>query len=198
MLSCPVPEHVAVPARIPVFLTKLLSNVVENPCPASIRPLYEVMEGLLSNSHLIKLLPNDLMETFQREGTKVLRTLNDPLETLLSLATFARIRRLWRPTTERGHEPQWLANICQIFGPRRASKTLDLIITSAVMACSSSSNEYKQENRTLLVRLAIEICYEIDEERKKEWLSANSAKLVKLCDKLRHPEIDAELQVMVS
>lgn len=187
---------------MPIFLTKLLNNVVENPSSAKIRPLYEAMEGLLSNSDLIKLLPTDLMETFQREGTKILRNLNDPLGTLLSLATFARIRRLWQPASKEGNHddepPRWLANICQIFGPKSACKTLDLVIISAVMACSTSTtNQYTPDDRILLVKLAIEICREIDEEHKKTWLSANSAKLAKLCDKLRRPEIEGDLQFMV-
>lgn len=157
------------------------------------------MEGLLSNSDLIKILPNDLMENFQREGTKILRNLNNPLETLLSLATFARIRRLWRPinSDNREHQPQWLTNINQIFGLKSAAKTLDLVVISAVMACSNSCSGYTHEERVTLLELAIEISHSIDEDQRKTWISANSAKLAKLCDKLRRPDIDAEIQVIV-
>lgn len=197
MLSSPLPRNLAAPARIPVFLTKLLSDVAQDPCAARIKPLYDVMKGLLSNADLIRLLPNDLMEAFQREGTKILRNLNDPLGTLLSLATFTRIRKLWRPRDNTQKQPQWLANICQIFEIKSCNKTLDLVVISAVMACSPSSNGYTLNERTLLVRLAIEICHEIDDELRKIWLSANSPKLSKLCEKLKRPDIDAELQVTV-
>lgn len=197
MLSTPLPYNIAAPARVPVFLTKLLSDVAQNPCAAKIKPLYDVMQGLLSNADLIQLLPNNLMEAFQREGTKVLRNLNDPLGTLLSLATFTRIRKLWKPRDSTQKQPQWLANICQIFGPKSSNKTLDLVVISAVMACSTSSNGYTLSERILLVRLAIEICHEIDDELRKNWLSANLPKLAKLCEKLKRPDIDAELQVTV-
>ncbi|EED13833.1 conserved hypothetical protein [Talaromyces stipitatus ATCC 10500] len=195
MLSNPLPQSIAVPARVPVFLTKLLNDVSQSPCAAKIKRLSDVMQGLLSNAELIQLLPNDLMESFQREGSKILRNLNDPLGTLLSLATFIRIRKLWKPRDSTQKQPQWLANICQIFGAKSSNKTLDLVIISAVMTCSTSSNGYTPEERTMLVRLAIEICHEIDEDLKKTWLSANSSKLAKLCEKLKRPDIDAELQV---
>jgi hypothetical protein len=197
LLSNPLPQNIAAPARVPVFLTKLLSDVAQNPCAAKIKPSYDVMQGLLSNADLIQLLPDDLMEAFQREGTKILRNLNDPLGTLLSLATFTRIRKLWKPRDSTQQQPQWLANICQIFGPKSSSKTLDLVVISAVMACSTSSNGYTLGERVLLVRLAIEICHEIDEELRKTWLGANSPKLAKLCEKLKRPDINAELQVTV-
>lgn len=196
MLSNPLPENISVPAQVPVFLNKLLSDVAQNPCAAKLKPLCDVMQGL-SNADLIQLIPNNLMEAFQREGTKILRNLNDPLSTLLSLATFTRIRKLWKPTNSTQENPQWLANICQIFGPKSSNKTLDLVIISAVMACSTSSNGYTLNERILLVKLAMEICHEIDEDLRKTWLSANSSKLAKLCEKLKQPDINAELQVTV-
>ncbi|KUL85279.1 hypothetical protein ZTR_07956 [Talaromyces verruculosus] len=195
LLSNPLPQNIAAPAQVPVFLTKLLGDVAQNPCAAKIKPLYDVMQGLLGNADLIQLLPNDLMEAFQHEGTKILRNLNDPLGTLLSLATFTRIRKLWKPRDTTQRQPQWLGNICQIFGPKSSNKTLDLVVISAVMACSTSSNGYILNERILLVRLAIEICHEIDDELRRTWLSANSPKLAKLCEKLKRPGIDAELQV---
>jgi hypothetical protein len=197
MLSNPLPENISVPARVPVFLNRLLSDVAQNPCAAKLKPLYDIMQGLLSNADLIQLIPNDLMEAFQREGTKILRNLSDPLGTLLSLATFTRIHKLWKPRNSAQEQPQWLANICQIFGPKSSNKTLDLVVISAVMACSTSSNGYMLNERTLLVRLAIEICHEIDEDLRKTWLSANSSKLAKLCEKLKQPDINAELQMTV-
>lgn len=197
MLSNPLPENIAVPAQVPVFLNKLLSDVAQNPCAAKLKPLCDVMQGLLSNADLIQLIPHNLMEAFQREGTKILKNLNDPLGTLLSLATFARIRKLWKPSNSTQEKPQWLGNICQIFGPKSSNKTLDLVVISAVMACSTSSNGYTLNERILLVRLAMEICHEIDEDLRKTWLSANSSKLAKLCEKLKQPDINAELQVTV-
>ncbi|KAL3703961.1 hypothetical protein TMatcc_009651 [Talaromyces marneffei ATCC 18224] len=195
MLSSPLSPNIAAPVRVPVFLTKLLSDVAQNPCAAKIKPLCDVMQGLLSNADLIQLIPNDLMEAFQREGTKILRNLNDPLGTLLSLATFTRIRKLWKPRDSTQKQPQWLTNICQIFGPKSSNKALDLVVISAVMACSTSSNGYTINERIFLVRLATEICHEIDEDLRKTWLSTNSPKLGKLCEKLKRPDINAELQV---
>lgn len=185
------------PARIPLFLTTLLQKMVQEPCARTIRPLYEVVEGFIGNSNILKILPNDLMATFQLESTKILRSLNDPMASLLCLATFARIRRLWQPTENEPYMPSWLENIFQILGPKRSAKTLDLVFISAIMACSSSCSGYSPQERVFLVRLTIEICENFDEELKRLWLATNSSKVVKLCDKLRRPEIDEGLQMMV-
>lgn len=155
------------------------------------------MQGLLSNEGLLQLMPESLMSTFQRESTMILKSLNDPLATLLSLATFARIRRLWKPKNDSGTQPQWLEKICLVFGPKSSNKTLDLVIIGAIMACSSSSTNLAPSERVLLVRLAIEICHEIDEELRKTWLKAHSQKLVKLCEKVKRTDIDPELRVLV-
>lgn len=197
ILSSSIPESTAVPARIPLFLTKLLQNMVQEPCARTIRPLYEVVEGFIGNSNILKILPNDLMATFQVEATNILRSLNDPMGSLLCLATFARIHRLWQPTGNDPYMPTWLENIFQILGPKRAAKTLDLVFISAIMACSSSCSGYSSQERVFLVRLAVEICDNFEEELKRSWLGKNSPKVAKLCDKIRRPNIDRDLQMMV-
>lgn len=171
--------------------------MVQEPCTRTIRPLYEVVEGLIGNSNILKILPIDLMATFQLESTKILRSLNDPMASLLCLATFARIRRLWQPTENEPYMPTWLENIFQILGPKRSAKTLDLVFISAIMACSSSCSGYPPPERVFLVQLAVEICENFDEGLKRSWLATNSPKVIKLCDKLQRPEIGQDLQMMV-
>ncbi|KAH8703721.1 hypothetical protein BGW36DRAFT_404049 [Talaromyces proteolyticus] len=196
MLSSCAPEDVAIPARIPAFLTNLLHRMVQEPGVKTIRPLYEVMDGLLGNSNILKIIPNDLMASFQHESTNILRNLNDPMGSLLCLATFTRIRKLWLQNANNCDNRVWLENICHIFGSKRVSKTLDLVVISSIMACSDTCNGYSSEERLLIVRLSIEICENIDEDLKKSWLSTGSPKIVKLCDKLRRPDIDSSLQMM--
>ncbi|CRG82883.1 Intracellular protein transport protein USO1 [Talaromyces islandicus] len=198
MLSSSIPDDTSVPARIPLFLSKLLQKMVQEPCARTIRPLYEVVEGFIGNFNILKILPNDLMATFQLEATNILRSLNDPIASLLCLATFARIRRLWQPTENEAYMPTWLENIFQILGPKRAAKTLDLVFISAIMACSSSCSGYSPQERVFLVKLAVEICENFEEEIKRSWLGTNSPKVVKLCDKLRRADIDRDLQMMAT
>lgn len=197
MLSSKLPEDTAVPARIPLFLTTLLQKMVQEPCTRTIRPLYEVVQGFIGNLNIVKILPNDLMANFQLEATNILRSLNDPVGSLLCLATFARIRRLWQPTGSESYMPTWLESIFQILGPKRGAKTLDLVFISAIMACSNSCSGYSPQERVFLVKLAVEICDSFHEELKRSWLSTNSPKVVKLCEKLRRPEINQDLQMMV-
>lgn len=197
LLSCPPAEDVVIPARIPLFLTRLLQDMVHDPCARTMRPLYEVMGGLLGNLNIMKTLPEELMVSFQLECTKTLRNLNDHMGNLLGLATFARIRSLWTiNVTEPSYSP-WLTSISQFFGPKRAGKTLDLVLLSVIMACSATNNANSPEDAIKIVQLAIEIVESIDHEQKSQWLPNNKPKMIKLCERLTRQDIDSELQMTV-
>lgn len=186
-----------VPATLPLFLTRLLQDMVHDPCAKTMRPLYEVMGGFIGNLNIVKTLPEELMESFQLECTKTLRNLNDYMGSLLGLATFARIRCLWTITASESSHLAWLTSISHFFGPKRAGKTLDLVILSVIVACSATGNAYSPEDAIKIVKLAIEICESIDHEQKSQWLSNNKPKMIKLCERLTRQDIDVELQMMV-
>ncbi|KAL1968033.1 hypothetical protein VTN77DRAFT_2162 [Rasamsonia byssochlamydoides] len=199
LLSCPMPQSVVAPARLGTFITKLIEEMVREPCARTISPLYHVMAGLLGNSSLLDALPEGIMANFQAECTKTLRNLNDHMGSLFCLATFARIKSLWTSTQEREFGkhtcPVWFQNLSQFFGPKRAQKTLDLVVMSVIMACSATCSTLSAEEATGGVRLAIEICENVDQEQKEIWLRSNAPRIAKLCEKLTRNGIDVNLQM---
>jgi hypothetical protein len=188
------------PARLGAFITRLVEEMVHEPCARTINPLYRAMAALLGNSNLLGALPEETMAHFQTECTKTLRNLSDHMGSLLCLATFARIQSVWAPTQEckvREHPgPLWLENVSQFFGPKRAQKTLDLVVMSAIMACSATC-ALSAEEAVDSVRLAIEICENVHQEQKEIWIKTNALRMAKLCEKLTRNGIHIDLQMMV-
>lgn len=173
----------------------LIGQVGENPCEATISPLYKLMTGLQSSPGALNEIPSETMSTLQLELTKTLRNLDDHMGNLFCLATFARIAN-----ADIKHGPQapvWLGNIRHFFGPKRGLKTLDLVVLRVILACSSSCNNLTVTKAAESVSLAIEVCDSVEMDRKQAWIAGNSSKIAKLHEKVMRDGIDQEVQMMV-
>ncbi|GAD92284.1 hypothetical protein NFIA_070450 [Paecilomyces variotii No. 5] len=197
MLSHPLPRGIVLPARVSTFVERLVQKMVDIPSADTIYPLHQVTSSMHGSSSLLEAFSDETMANFQTECTKILRNLDDHMGNLLCLATFARIAAARIPKNYTGNDnlPGWLQNIRQFFGPKRASKTLDLVVLRVILACSSSFNMSPKE-AIQSVRLAMEICDTIDSDQRRAWLEKNTSRVAKLCEKLRREGIDRKLQVM--
>ncbi|KAJ9273811.1 hypothetical protein DTO212C5_90 [Paecilomyces variotii] len=199
ILSHPLPSGIVLPARVSTFVERLVQKMVDKPSAETIYPLYQVIGSMHGSSSLLAAFSEETMANFQTECTKILRNLDDHMGNLLCLATFARIAAARTPKnyTGQGNDgfPNWLQNIRQFFGPKRSSKTLDLVVLRVILACSAnfnmSSNEAIQS-----VRLAMEICDAVDSDQRRAWIEKNAARITKLREKLGREGIDRKLQVM--
>lgn len=143
----------------------------------------------------------EVMVNLQVEFTKTLRNLDDHMGNLLCLATFARIAstQYHDPLHQHGPStPSWLVNIQNFFGSKRGLKTLDLVVLRVILACSSSSNHLTPSQAAESIRLSISIADAVDPQQRQIWLSSNSSKIAKLCEKVARDGLDHEIQMMVS
>jgi hypothetical protein len=140
------------------------------------------------------------MSSLQLEFTKTLRNLDDHMGNLLGLATFAQISMSLRNQLNKRSgvgSPSWLLNIHHFFGPKRGMKTLDLVVLRVILVCSSSCHNLTPTQAAESIRLAICIADAVEPEQRKSWLSSNSSKIAKLCEKVARDNLNREIQVMV-
>ncbi|KAJ5726191.1 uncharacterized protein N7483_007548 [Penicillium malachiteum] len=187
------------PIRIADLITTLALNIAKSPSEKTIAPVHSLMKGLCGRSIVHYEVSTETMSQLQLELTKILRNFNDHMLVLLSLATFSQI--VSTETDDMGNKseantPSWLINIEDFFGPKRGLKTLDLVVLRVILACSSSNNELTPSQATESIGLAISIADKIGPEQKKAWMTANSSKIAKLCDKVARDELDREVQFM--
>lgn len=141
------------------------------------------------------------MSCFQAELTKTLRNLDDHMGNLLCLATFARLLSPQIGDNEADNaieSPTWLQNIKHFFGPKRALKTLDLVVLRVILACSSNYGNLTTEESAESIRLAISICEIVDKGQRDCWIEKNSVKLAKLQEKIVRDGINHNVQMLVS
>lgn len=175
---------------------KLVDNMGDNPCEDTISPIYKLMTGLQGSSRVLNEAPSETMSTLQLELTKTLRNLDDHMGNLLCLATFARIATS-QDIQHGPTQPPWLQNIFHFFGQKRGLKSLDLVVLRVVFACSASCNNLTTSKAAESIRLAIEVCDNVDPERKQAWIAGNSSKIAKLREKITRESIDCRVQNMV-
>ncbi|KAJ5357534.1 hypothetical protein N7541_004692 [Penicillium brevicompactum] len=193
----PLPDGFVPPARIAVFISKLVSAMVANPCVDTVAPIHALIAGLKGSPRVLDDIPTETMSGLQTEFTKTLRNLDDHMGNILCLSTFAQIAtaRLAEPHNQHGSERQWLLNIRHFFGPKRGIKTLDLVVLRVILACSSSCNLGPQDAATS-IRLAVDIADAIEPAQKQAWVASNSAKISKLCEKAAKDGLDHGIQKM--
>lgn len=209
MLSTPLADDFAVPASLPPFLLKLIKIMVERPCGDMIRPLYQVLGGI--QPLLLEVLPDESMEHFQTECTKVLRGLDDHIGNLLCLATLARIASAasTTSTTSSSSPPSisdlewsapkprtWQQNVFQFFNAMRGSKTLDIVVLRVILA-SSGSSDLSLGASIEGLKLAKEILEVVEPDQRKAWVKAHAAKVAKLLGKIQQPGLPPALQAAV-
>jgi DNA-binding XRE family transcriptional regulator len=170
--------------------------MTEYPCEEMIAPIYKLMTGLQGSPGVLNEIPHETMSNLQLELTKTLRNLDDHMGNLLCLATFARIAN--SDIQQHGPQPpSWLENIQHFFGPKRGLKTLDLVVLRVILACSASCSNLEAGKAAESVRLAIEICENVEPDRKNAWIEGNSSKIAKLREKVTREGIGQEVQMMV-
>ncbi|KAJ5930443.1 hypothetical protein N7466_005936 [Penicillium verhagenii] len=199
LLSNPFPVGVVPPARLANLITSLVSTMASNPSAQTTAPLHSLMKGLQGCSLLQHEVPTEVMSNLQVEFTKTLRNLDDHMGNLLCLATFSRIASTPNNDLTNKHGPEvppWLLNIRHFFGPKRGMKTLDLVVLRVILACSSNCNNLTPPQAADSIRLAISIADAIEPEQKQTWISGNSSKIAKLCEKVARDGLDREIQMM--
>lgn len=93
------------------------------------------------------------------------------------------------------HAP-WLRSVLQFFGPRYGTKTLDLMITRVILACSASST-LSLADSIHGIQLAREVCDALEPKERDAGIRTKGSKLVMLCEKVMRSGIDPKVQVMV-
>lgn len=179
--------------------------MAENPCAETITPLHSLINGLQGSLRILYELSSETLSNLQLEFTKTLRNLDDHMGNLLCLATFARIASAfdtayYRHHHQQQHEPEapsWLLNIKHFFGPKRGMKTLDLVVLRVILACSSRCNSLTPSGAAESIRLAICIADALEIDQKQTWISGNSSKIGKLCEKIAREGLDDEIRMMV-
>ena len=172
-----------------------------NPCAETISPLHSLITGLQGSPRIFDEIPSGIMSSLQSEFTKILRNFDSHMGNLLCLATFARIASTPYHDQSNKHgpnTPSWLLNIQNFFGSKRGLKTLDLVALHVILACSSNSNHLTPSEAAESIRLSISIADAVDPQQKQAWISANSPKIGKLCEKVARDGLDPEIQMMVS
>jgi len=168
------------------------------PCADTVAPLHSLINTLQALPRILDEVPSEVMSNLQLEFTKTLRNLDDHMGNLLCLATFARIASNQNDCRHNQHGrdiPSWLLNIQHFFGPKRGLKTLDLVVLRVIFACSSNCN-LTPSQAAEGIRLAICILDAVELKQKDAWISNNSSKIAKLCEKVAKDGLDRETQVM--
>ncbi|KAJ5118887.1 hypothetical protein N7448_010594 [Penicillium atrosanguineum] len=198
LLSSPLPPGVVAPARLASFITKLVHVMAGKPCTETLAPLHSLMNSLQTSPRILDEVPSEVMSNLQSEFTKTLRNLDDHMGNLLCLATFARIASNQKSHGHNQHgsePPSWLLNIKHFFGAKRGLKTLDLVVLRVILACSSNCNLAPSQIAES-IGLAICVLDAVELEQKYAWVSSNSSKIAKLCEKVARDGLDRETQVM--
>lgn len=168
------------------------------PSAETVAPLHSLMSTLQASPRILDEVPSEVMSNLQLEFTKTLRNLDDHMGNLLCLATFAQIASTSNANRHNQHGPQplsWLLNIQSFFGPKRGQKTLDLVVLRVILACSSNCN-LASSQAAESIRLAICVLDAVEPEQKHTWISNNSSKIAKLCEKVAKDGLGRDIQVM--
>ncbi|KAI9788182.1 MAG: hypothetical protein M1835_002402 [Candelina submexicana] len=194
---------------MPGFFLRAIEHAAQAPSATTIRPIYSLLAG--SCNGLLTILPSQSIARFQEQLIKVLKNLENHSVNLLCLATFAIILKSqkeasfpnsesssWRssppfcsPTNTRSvFEP-----IQQFFGPKRAPKTMQLVMLRVIYTCSGSGTLTSVEALES-VRLAKEIMDAIEPSVRDAWLQSNGPLARKMNDKVLRSAIAPDLRLM--
>ncbi|KAL2868434.1 uncharacterized protein BJX67DRAFT_380218 [Aspergillus lucknowensis] len=198
LLSSPFPCGLVLPASLAPFVMKVIGKIQESPSAENLRNLY-LISGCFQATGMTLELPQEVMSCLQTELTKTLRNLEDHMGNILCLATFARLASSRSAPNEAQSEVEaqpWWQNINNFFGPKRGSKTLDLVVLRVILACSSSCGGLTAEQSAESIRLAIEICNCVDTAQRHCWIEGNSLKIAKLTEKITRDGINGSVKML--
>ncbi|MCJ1404439.1 hypothetical protein MMC11_007664 [Xylographa trunciseda] len=207
MLSTPLPAEYPVPTALPALVLRVLEAAVRSPSAATLGPLYTIIKGV--GPVLLQLLPPRKFIHLQDQLIKLLRNFDDHKVNLLCLAIFALLcsnQSFW-PGCEDNFSPQEILvlearaegrseDICgaaRLFFTSKAQKTMELVVLRAIMSCSSSMTP---SDAISSLTLAGDILHTVDTIERTNWVQNNMAKVRKLHEKVRKPNIDRTVQLV--
>ena len=207
------------PAILPRLMARLLQKAVQDPTTTNIKLIYHVLSG--PKFDLLNIMPADLVIGLQENLLRILRALEatDHSANLLCLAIFAKLASTKPTHLQTLDQPLWSGNFLspdaspsngpiskllgscgtakQFFTSKRASKTLDLVVLKAILACSCSCALSSCEIIESL-KISEEIVDAVDKDERHTWMSKNSIKTRKLHEKILRPDIDIGVRCAVS
>lgn len=205
-------------------MARLLQKAVQDPTTTNIKVIYHAFSG--PELDLLNIFPADLVIRLQENLLRILRALEatDHSTNLLCLAIFAKLASIEPAHLQTSAQPLWFDKILspnvlspdaspsnepgskllgscgsakQFFTSKRASKTLDLVVLKAVLACSCSCTLSSSEIIESL-KISAEIVDAVDKDEKRTWMLNNSTKIRKLLGKILRPDIDIGVCCVVS
>ncbi|KAL8691924.1 MAG: hypothetical protein Q9218_002932 [Villophora microphyllina] len=181
------------------FLTVLIKEVIRNPCPDTLRPVYKIL--LAVGPHLLDGSPSQVVAGIQEQFKVIIRNVGPEDLSATNLFCFAVVALLSSspapilageqgPTTSSvtlstgagGHSDirQWAHNL---FASKRALKTLDIAVFTCINAFSKSYSLDKSELVEWL-NLSNTIITAVDDEARGLWLAKDRSKIKKLVEKV--------------
>ena len=196
------------PACYSTFLSKLSEKAVHNLSYETLKPIHQTFSSLASSD--LDTIPTNILVQLQDSLILVLRTheVEEVSTSLFSLAVLARLAS-WPglcSTLENSAQasdanpstvPQTLLPARQFFGPKRVSKTLDLVVLKAIMICSRNCTLTSNAS-TESLQLCVEIVRAVENSERSSWVTNNSGKVKKLYEKVLRSDIAREVQGAVS
>ena len=188
------PLDYALPASFTAFLEQMIGCAAGDLSVATIKPLHSILSTL--GARYLECLPFEILTELQDEMQTLVRrlSLEEHLD-LLCLAILAKLSSVPPLLEERRSilKDQSLRPAQAFFTDKHAKKTLNLIILITISICSSNST-LMLESALESLQLVEEIADAIEPVERQSWLDKNSGKMRKLCEKIRRPGIDLELQ----
>ena len=188
-----------------------LEMAIREPSADTIRPLYMILSGV--GYGLLEMLSDGAIKHLQESLKDMLRTLGSHFDSLLCLATFAKMvpartpqlmtsdnatplgsDRLSEQTSDGARDRYEVAR--QFLNHKKASKTLELVVLRVILICSINCPlDFDKAMDSL--RLSKEIIDAVDETEKETWLKRTTTGSKKLYEKVLRPDLDASIRSLV-
>lgn len=176
----------------------------------TIRPVYNLLCGVGPGT--FRSLPRETIEKFQKVCRDLLGASvdHDRSINLLCLASLARIARGWNPVHFPSinsslppcqpipYDEDWFQRVLEFFNPKRAGKTLQLILVFVNQACSINI-DVPVANSLEILALAKDVVESVEKSELEKWLQVRtgSQMVSKLDRKIEGLEPQPELQAAV-
>ena len=175
------------------------------PCLSSVRSIY-LISGVLQYCSA-EMHRSSILAQFQQQLYILLKGTQDHSTQLICLATFAKLSRIihgnaWEEKLDGVSDTKELTSTTdiaqQLFGAKRAAKTLSLIVIGVIQSISSTdSSDLIESQIKENLGLTNEIIAMVDGEQKLTWTQTprNAQLIRKLCEKLLHRDLSNSLRL---
>lgn len=190
LLSRPLPEPILLPASAQSFFLRVFERATQNPDVSTLQPVYSMLNGACRK--LLKLLPSELRQQFDRELCHILSSNGTGQNSMLLLWCFGIVilaehpeefgdsgfSGAYQPDSTASHEKQWkTASGRKLFGsPNGLYKTINLTYLSVIWATKGDVGVSDAE-AIEGIRIAIRTLSFVDTETRVGW--PNSSALAK-------------------